>query len=192
MGRGDKKIHPLAEPLFKRIGKKGGAAGFATKLNVSEQVVSNWKRRGVPALEVPRVAAELGMTTEQYLAEAGYPRVQKAEQPATQYTFEASTLMEDFLALPDGLREYVSRKAAELRAYADALPAFIRDALKPPTDPERYRAWERDIEADMTRRRLEEKPPEPEGEQRRRKPLGDYRGAPIESRARDVKKPRKG
>jgi hypothetical protein len=138
-----------AEPLFTRIRGKGGASAFAEKLNVSEQVVSNWKRRGVPWRKLPKVAAALGISVERYLEEAGYPSVRALTHTPEQHTLEASALMEDFLALPDGLREYVARKAAELRKYADALPKFIRDALMPPSDPERYRAWERDIEADM-------------------------------------------
>lgn len=66
-----------------------------------------------------------------------------------QGSLETSKLMEDFEHLPSGLQEHIARKTAELRAYADALPKFIRDGLRPPSDPESYRAWEREMEADM-------------------------------------------
>lgn len=154
MGKGDakKEGNISADPLFKRLGR-GGAVAFAKKINSSEQRVANWKRRGIPSRALPHVAAAIGLSVEQYLQEAGYPGVQGIEEPRIQYTLELDALKDDFLALPDGLREYVARKTAQLRAYADALPQFIRDALKPPVDPERYLAWERDIEADMMMKR---------------------------------------
>lgn len=66
-----------------------------------------------------------------------------------QSTIEGGQLLEDYRALPDGLKAHIARKASRLRAYADALPAFIRDALRPPPEPERYADWEREVETDM-------------------------------------------
>lgn len=66
-----------------------------------------------------------------------------------QSTIEAGQLIEDYRALPEGLQSHIARKTAELRRYADALPRFIRESLRPPADPESYRQWEQDIEADM-------------------------------------------
>ena len=82
-GERKNKKSPSA-PLFSRIDKRGGAAAFAEALNVSEQVVSNWKRRGIPAFELPRVALALGMDVEDYLAEAGRPP-QVVRQPSALY-----------------------------------------------------------------------------------------------------------
>lgn len=66
-----------------------------------------------------------------------------------QRSLETGKMVDDFEHLPDGLKEHVARKIAELRAYADALPGFIRDGLRPPRDPDAYRQWEREMEADM-------------------------------------------
>lgn len=66
-----------------------------------------------------------------------------------QHSIETAKMMEDFEHLPDGLKEHIARKTAELRAYADALPGFIRDGLRPPSDPDSYRKWEREMEADI-------------------------------------------
>jgi hypothetical protein len=150
MAADQKKIS--SDPLFKRIGKKkGSAALFAAKLTVSEQALSNWKRRGIPRGEVPRVAAALGMSTETYLSEAGVPTVLRQE--GAQYSLESATLLEDFNALPSWLQAHIARKTAELRKYADALPTMVREGMNnPPKDPERYRDWERRIEDDMLQR----------------------------------------
>ena len=63
-------------------------------------------------------------------------------------------LLKDYTALPPGLQRHICRKTAELRAYADALPPFLRAALVPPSDDdEHYLSWEREMEADMAARR---------------------------------------
>lgn len=155
-----------AAPLFERLGNSRGAAKkLAEKLNVSEQVVANWKRRGsIPWAELHRIAAYLGISPEQYLTEAGLP-THVARQPGAQYTLEAHTLLEDFRALPEWLQEHVARKTAELRRYAESLPPYLRDGMRgPPKDPERYRTWERDMEDDM-RKRTSESAPQPKKRQ---------------------------
>lgn len=74
-------------------------------------------------------------------------------QPSGQYTIEAAGLLEDFNALPEWLKEHIARKTAELRRYADSLPEIMKEGMKaPPKDPESYRTWERNIEAEMARR----------------------------------------
>lgn len=94
MGKGEKKISP--DPLFRRLGQ-GGAAAFAASLNVSEQRVSNWKRRGVPSRELPRIAREIGITVEDYLREAGQAPSHTVEQPkATYLDDEAQALLSDY------------------------------------------------------------------------------------------------
>lgn len=152
MGKGATKIPAL--PLFNRIGRtKGGAAGFAKKIDLSEQRLSNWKRRGIPARELPRVTAALGINVETYLREASQSP-DRAGEPGAQYGSESATLIEDFAALPTWLQEHIARKASELRRYAESLPTFVRDGMKPPPkDAEGYRVWEREIELDMAKRR---------------------------------------
>lgn len=66
-----------------------------------------------------------------------------------QRDFETDQLLKDFEAMPVGLREHIARKASELRKFADALPGYVKNSLKPPDDPQSYRAWERELEADM-------------------------------------------
>lgn len=150
MGKGEGKIS--AVPLFTRLGR-GGASAFAKKYRASEQRIANWKRRGIPAAEVGRVAAVLGITYEEYMREAGVEIPSVARQPGGQYTLEGQRLLNDFNALPDWLQEHIARKTAELRAYADSLPAYVRDGMKgPPKDPASYTDWERHIVEDMMKR----------------------------------------
>jgi hypothetical protein len=76
-------------------------------------------------------------------------------QITAQYTLQAAAMMEDFNALPVWLQEHITRKTAELRKYADSLPAFVREGMKaPPKDQAGYQNWEREIEADMAKRKL--------------------------------------
>lgn len=153
MGKAERKIS--AEPLFERIGKRGGTAAFAKKINASEQRIANWKHRGIPAAEVGRVASAIGISYEQYMKEAGQELPPVARQPAAQYTIEAAKLLEDYNALPDWLQEHIARKAAELRNYAESLPAYVRDGMKgPPKDPASYADWERHIVEEMLARRV--------------------------------------
>lgn len=86
-------------------------------------------------------------------ARLGKPRgwMDEVDHASPQTSLEAVKLLEDYNALPDGLKSHVARKTAELRAYADALPDFLRKSLRPPPDPLAYRAWEKEMEADMAR-----------------------------------------
>jgi hypothetical protein len=159
MGNGQRLID--AKPLFDKLdSEKGAAAKLVIRLGVSHGRLANWRTRGLPAAMLPEVAAYLGMTTDGYLEKIGRVSVRRMLQPPGQYTIEGEQLLADFYALPDGLREHIARKTAELRKYADALPSFLKDALKPPTDPESYRSWEKDMEDDM-RRRVAARPPAP-------------------------------
>lgn len=166
MGEAERRIS--ARPLFAKLDKeKGAAAALAEKLNISHGRLANWRKRGVPAAMLPHVAAYLGLSTDDYLRAAGWPRIGTILEPRGQYTIEGQKFLDDFYALPDGLQEHIAKKTAELRAYADALPPFIRAGLKPPTDPEAYRAWEKDMELDMGRR-LSQPPPAQVGKKAKR------------------------
>lgn len=160
----EKQIGIPAAPLLKRIGKSRGAtAAFAKKLQIDHGRVSNWKKRGIPWAQLPRVAEALELTPDQYLAEAGLLKP-RARQPSMQYTLEGANFLEDFNALPEWLKEHIARKTAELRNYADSLPAYVREGMRgPPQDPQSYAAWEKNIVVDIEARKLraEEPPSEP-------------------------------
>lgn len=83
--------------LFQRIDAvKGGSAEFARALEISPQRLSNWRTRGIPASALPRVAAQLGITVEAYLAASGRP-VSRAEQPRAAYlTNDEQQLLEHY------------------------------------------------------------------------------------------------
>lgn len=136
-----------ADPLFSWFDASPANRAKLRAAGYTDGRITNWRRRGIPRAQVGDVAGLMGLTFEQYMARAGVRH--HVADPQQQYTLEADALMLDFLALPEGLREHVARKTAELRAYAQGLPSFLREALKPPADAERYRAWERDIEAAM-------------------------------------------
>jgi len=134
MPKNEKKIpppHPRAKPLFDRLGR-GGAADVADQLNVSEQVVSNWRRRGVPAKEVGRVAAVIGITYEQYMLEVGGPAAPKTQEA------EAIKALRD--AIPEW-RSYVlglamigrEQQALFLRTMGKSLPTQRKDLVEFPS-----------------------------------------------------------
>lgn len=138
-------VHQSAMPLQKRINDgKFTKSQLAAKLDVRPQHVTNWLSRGIPSRRIQDVAALCGLNSDDYLREAGIeskhaaPKQQKLDSPA---------LLQDFEVLPDGLRTHILRKTRELRDLYEALPVWLRDKLVPPKDPERYREWERDIEA---------------------------------------------
>lgn len=141
-------VHDSLLPVLAWIRKqKMSEADFATKeLGISHGRFTNWKRRGVPQGELSRVAAKIGKSTDQYLAEIGRPTGKGSRQGK----LETATLIEDFEALPDFLQTYVARKTTALRALYDGFPDWFRKKLAPPKDPAQYKAWEREIEALMS------------------------------------------
>lgn len=132
-----------AQPLLRRLREREiSQSKFAVDHGYTPADVTNWKARGVPRGELPKIAAWCKLTVDAYLIEAGQPA------PARQKGFEAHSLISDYEALPDGLKEIVARKAADLRRFVDGLPSFVRESLKQaPTDPQQYREWELEIEA---------------------------------------------
>lgn len=89
MGSGSDKKPPIpAAPLFSRLGEKAGAAAkFARDLGISEQRLTNWKRRGIPPGSLPTVAAHIGVSVESYLQEAGVAPL-AAHSPVADYLTE--------------------------------------------------------------------------------------------------------
>ena len=129
---------------------------LARKCEVTPQAVNGWRARGMIAKKHLPVISRLTGKPIAYFLEDG----QAAKQPEGQYTFEANRLLDDYHALPEGLKEHLARKAAELRAYVEALPPFLRQKLQPPTDWEEYKQFERELEADMAQRLHAEQPKE--------------------------------
>ena len=54
-------------PLFETLKDRGAQAAFARKLNISLQVLSNWRTRGIPRGNVPDVAHAMSLpSTDHY------------------------------------------------------------------------------------------------------------------------------
>lgn len=144
MAKRKTEMHRNALPLMQRINEGKTTRGKVAKaLDVGPQHVTNWLRRGIPAARIPDVANHIGISTDEYRLEAGLlPKGAKGKQGK----LHAAPHMRDFDALPDGLQSYIVRKTIELRRLYESLPAWLRDKLIPPKDPDQYRAWELDIE----------------------------------------------
>jgi hypothetical protein len=136
-----------AGPLISRLASRGVAQSkFAVDHGYKPADITNWKARGVPRAELPKIAQWCGLTVEAYLAEAS------GNQTGVQRPLEAAALLDDYNALPDGLKEIVARKAAALRRFVDAFPPFLRESLHHrPRDPAKHREWEQQIEDAIAR-----------------------------------------
>jgi len=63
-----------ARPLFEWFaGEPGRRGAFRARTGYSDGRITNWRSRGVPLAELGRIAGEMGLTYEEYLAEAGVP-----------------------------------------------------------------------------------------------------------------------
>jgi hypothetical protein len=62
-----------AEPLVHWIARNhnGNEAKWCKNFGIDQAVLTNWKRRGVPAGRVAKIAAQMGVTSDEYLAQAG-------------------------------------------------------------------------------------------------------------------------
>lgn len=135
--------------MVSRLRDDGAKTAFAKKLNISPQRLNNWiTREYIPAEWLPEIAAGLGISIVAYLMEAG--RIPD-NYPILNGSLEVSPLLRDFEALPAGLRQHITRRAAELRELVEDIPPKLKPLLipPPPKDPESYRQWELSIEALM-------------------------------------------
>lgn len=144
MAKRQNEVHRTALPLLQRINAgKFTRTQVAKKLDVQQQHVTNWLRRGIPASRLSDVAALCEISTDEYRLEAGLVKFSKAKQGK----LASAPHTADFDALPAGLQDYIERKTRELRALHEALPAWLREKFdSPPKDPAQYATWERDIE----------------------------------------------
>jgi len=137
---------PVA-PLLRRLrDRQVSQSQFALDQGYTPADITNWKARGIPRAELAKVAAWCGLSIEAFIAEAsGKPVAPR------QLQIDTAALVANYEALPQGLKEYVARKTADLRAFVDSLPAYAREGLRQaPADPARMREWEREIEASMS------------------------------------------
>lgn len=130
MPRGEKAQLFPSGPLFQRLDAKGpGArASFARAMNVSQPRLTNWRKRGVPAAELPRVAAGLGMTVEQYLAEGGKPNAARQDLPVYVVDHERQLLERYRASSPSWqltLRLLASLAPADQEMVAQTLNAIL-------------------------------------------------------------------
>lgn len=133
-----------AGPLQSRLSQegRGAKAEFARKMNLESQaVVTNWLRRGVPLHKLKAVCKALDISEDRYRFEAG-----ETDGHAGQLSDDE--LIRDIESLPPGLREYIARKARELREVWDKHP-ILRTIFTPPKNGDSYKAWEREIDALM-------------------------------------------
>lgn len=108
-----------AAPLFLRLGDRPGAvAKFARDMGISQQRVTNWRNRGLPAAELPSVAAALGITVEQYLKEAGREPQVLRQQTADYLTDDERELLEAYRSAT-GRWKVAIKHMAKLRGDAN-------------------------------------------------------------------------
>ena len=145
-----------AQPFLRRLKERGvNQSRFAIEHGYTPADITNWKARGVPRAELPKLARWCGLSVDSYLIEAGAP------QPAAQSRpLEVAALLADYEALPDFLKGVIARKTAALRRYVDSADPLTRKLLdSTPDDPARHRQWEQEIEAAMHVRLNTSEPP---------------------------------
>lgn len=59
--------------MFDRLKDAGAKAKLAKTLGIGQQVVTNWRRRGIPESMLRRVAAAINMTAEEYMSAIAPP-----------------------------------------------------------------------------------------------------------------------
>lgn len=133
-------------PLFARLRKKPGAASkFARDLGISEQRLTNWKRRGLPPAALPGVAAALGLTVEAYLKEAGHD-LHVARSPVADYLTDDERELLDLYRAATGRWRLAIKHMAALRGdhvqdeAAESMNAVFAKIAAEPVDDGRVAA----------------------------------------------------
>ena len=58
--------------------------------------------------------------------------------------------LNDYMEMPSGLKNYLRRKAKELKLYSEKLTPFQRTNFgEPPVDPATYAEWERELNSEL-------------------------------------------
>lgn len=142
MGEEEREMPVSALPLKVWLAGQGhGAkAALARKLRIDHGRLTNWLRRGIPHGKVYAIAAEMGLSYEQYRARAGVPSAMPL-----QGSLETAALIDDFERLPAGLKAFVAFQTTELREIYESLPAYMQAGLKRRPTTESYKEWEQGI-----------------------------------------------
>lgn len=133
-------------PLIQWIAhvRKTSEAAWCKSMSMDQARLTNWKKRGIPFKQLPKIAAEMGIDTDEYLSRAG----RLPEKATKQRSLDGPAVSMDFDALPVGLQAHVAKTVAELRRLYESFPPASRALIfTPPKDLERYAEWERSIEA---------------------------------------------
>jgi len=137
------EIHKSALPLLRRIND-----GTLTRADVSAHFgfpvnVSNWLVRGISAKRLPEVAAACGLTTEEYLAEAGMA----GDLALSRDLIAPDTpIAHDFNQLPPDLQRYLADKISDTVRNYKAIPKGMRLEPAPPRNSPQYAQWAANVE----------------------------------------------
>ncbi|MBE0615224.1 MAG: hypothetical protein IH604_16245 [Burkholderiales bacterium] len=146
MAKRKRAVHQSAMPLLNCINSgRLTRAEVAKKLNLDVQNVTNWLARGIPAKQLPEVAALCDLSTDEYRAQAGLGVKTRPDRP------ENVMAAHGYHSLPIFLQQYVLRKIDSLLRTYNAVPVEMRKKLSPPKNPEQYRQWESEIESVLLR-----------------------------------------
>jgi|CXWL01.1.fsa_nt_gi hypothetical protein len=147
MPRGDNTRKISSEPLFTRIGDSfGAAAKFALGSGISHQRLTNWKRRGIPAAELPAVAAALGISVEQYLKETGQATSHVARQVTGSYLTDDERELLDLYRAATGRWKIAIKHMAKLRGddvqdeAAESMTILLAKIAATPVDDRKVEA----------------------------------------------------
>jgi hypothetical protein len=141
-------VHQSAMPLLNCINSgRLTRAEVAKKLNLDVQNVTNWLARGIPAKQLPDVAALCELSTDEYRAQAGLGVKVKTRPNRPEDVMAAH----GYHALPTFLQQYILRKIERLLRTYNAVPIVMRKKLSPPKNPDQYRQWESEIESVLLR-----------------------------------------
>jgi hypothetical protein len=146
------KMQALIDTRF-----KGNKAAFAKKVGKAASYISaclllaNHKPRAARRGIGPDFARHIEIQLD--LPRGWMDGVAAPEAPTL--TPQTRKLLDDFNALPEGLRKYIADKASGFRQYWESLSADVRSGdLGAPEDPQRRHEWELSVEAAYSRLRL--------------------------------------
>jgi hypothetical protein len=107
------------ESLLKYLGEDRGAKSkFASKLGISQQVLNNWLKRGVPRARLPEIAGAMGITTDDYIRKANGGTVDTREGPGDDFAL-LSELSILWGAIPPQSKRAILTIARDYRRLGD-------------------------------------------------------------------------
>ena len=138
MANRKKDVYKTAIPLYQLI-EQGSLtrASIVKSLAVSNQTITNWLARGVPAARLTEVAEVCGMNTDEYRYNAGM---------SSRLPVGGKSLSIGIEGLPKFMRAYLQAKAEDMLRHYQSVPEWIRARLEPPADPKHYELWREGLE----------------------------------------------